>query len=254
MNHKLAQIILIVLFLISTIIATDTIIMKNGDEISVKLIEISDNEVTYKKSDNLDGPQFKTNKNKIFMIKYENGNKEVFNATESNSSSTSSTNPGWTRGAMIMGYTCAIPILVLAIMADMADDGVGLGIAATAVGGITIPITAAGAGSGKNHPNVKGSPGLRIAGWILYGVTMADAVTLIGVGIAGGDLPGMPSLLGVMGGTASIFMALDAQRTNIQNREIVQRNTGSQMMLSPIFSVDRQNKSVTSGLQLTVQF
>jgi hypothetical protein len=57
----------------------DKILLKNGEEIDVKVLEISPNEVKYKKCDNVDGPIVTTYKNDVFMVKYSNGSKEVFN-------------------------------------------------------------------------------------------------------------------------------------------------------------------------------
>jgi hypothetical protein len=55
----------------------DKITFLNGEEISVKLIEIGDNFVKYKKCDNIDGPIYNTSKEKLFMITFSNGTKEV---------------------------------------------------------------------------------------------------------------------------------------------------------------------------------
>lgn len=60
----------------------DIITMVNGDEFSVKVIEINQRTVKYKSCDNLGGPLFVESKEKIFMIKYANGTKDVFSKTE----------------------------------------------------------------------------------------------------------------------------------------------------------------------------
>lgn len=76
---------LIILFLqASNIFAQDVIFMKNGDEIVTKVLNISDSEVSYKKQSNLQGPTYTVNKNLIFMIKYANGEKDVFGNKEEN--------------------------------------------------------------------------------------------------------------------------------------------------------------------------
>ena len=59
----------------------DILIKKNGDEIEVKVSKISDDEIEYKKWSNLDGPSYIVSKNEVFMIKYKNGDKDVFNET-----------------------------------------------------------------------------------------------------------------------------------------------------------------------------
>lgn len=55
----------------------DNIILKNGDEIAAKVIEIGLDEVKYKKYQNLEGPTYTILKSEVFMIKYENGTKDV---------------------------------------------------------------------------------------------------------------------------------------------------------------------------------
>ena len=58
--------------------AQDVIIFRNGEETEVKVEEITPNEVKYKKTSNPDGPSYIFNKDDIFMIKYKNGEKDVF--------------------------------------------------------------------------------------------------------------------------------------------------------------------------------
>lgn len=62
--------------------AQDVIIKTNTEEIECKIIEIEDTRVKYKNFSNLDGPVYNINKVDIFMIKYENGQKEVFEKAE----------------------------------------------------------------------------------------------------------------------------------------------------------------------------
>lgn len=66
-----------------TVYAQDVLTKKNGDEIEVKVIKISTNEIEYKKWSNQDGPSYTLLKNEVFMIKYNNGEKEVFNENSS---------------------------------------------------------------------------------------------------------------------------------------------------------------------------
>lgn len=69
-------------------IAQDFIVLKNGDEIKSKVLEITQTELRYKKFDNIDGPTFTISKIDVFMIRYANGSKDVINSiaqTNSNS-------------------------------------------------------------------------------------------------------------------------------------------------------------------------
>lgn len=57
--------------------AQDIIVKRNGDELQCRILEVSKNEVKYKRWTNQDGPAFSEKKSNIFMIKYENGDKDV---------------------------------------------------------------------------------------------------------------------------------------------------------------------------------
>lgn len=58
--------------------AQDIIMKQDGTEIQCKLIEVGSESVKYKKWTNLNGPTFIEETNDIFMIKYQNGEKDVF--------------------------------------------------------------------------------------------------------------------------------------------------------------------------------
>ncbi|MDD6736787.1 MAG: hypothetical protein PUE03_01150 [Prevotella sp.] len=58
--------------------AQDIIIMRNGDEVEAKVTKVSSNEVEYHKWSNLEGPVYSVDKADVFMVKYKNGEKDVF--------------------------------------------------------------------------------------------------------------------------------------------------------------------------------
>ncbi len=58
----------------------DTLILKNGQELKVKVLEILSTEIKYKPFDNLDGPIYQTDKPSVFMIKFANGKREVIDS------------------------------------------------------------------------------------------------------------------------------------------------------------------------------
>jgi hypothetical protein len=75
------KIFIIALFCFSFInsnYAQDKIMFIDGTEILSKVIEINNTEIKYKLFDNQNGPTIITLKKNIFIIKYENGTKEVF--------------------------------------------------------------------------------------------------------------------------------------------------------------------------------
>jgi hypothetical protein len=73
-------ILLFILFVCSSNIikAQDTLSMRSGETILVKVIEVGTSEVKYKKLDNLNGPIFSILKSDLLIIKYENGTKDDF--------------------------------------------------------------------------------------------------------------------------------------------------------------------------------
>ena len=59
--------------------AQDTLTKRNGDELLVKVVEITPAEVKFRRTDNADGPIISVWRSDVFMIRYANGTKEVFN-------------------------------------------------------------------------------------------------------------------------------------------------------------------------------
>jgi len=74
------NLLLIILFTCSSnfIKAQDTLTMRSGENVIVKIIEVGSNEVKYKKIENLNGPIFATLKSDLYLIRYENGSKDDF--------------------------------------------------------------------------------------------------------------------------------------------------------------------------------
>lgn len=72
---------LVLVLFTQLLVAQDVIVMRNGDELQAKIEEVGTSIIKYKKYENLDGPTYSVEKNKVFMIRYENGSKDVFNET-----------------------------------------------------------------------------------------------------------------------------------------------------------------------------
>ena len=80
---KSTLILFFTLFIGSTIcFSQDKIVVKSSVDIDAKILEITTNEVKYKKSDNLNGPTYSILKSKVISIKYENGTVDVFTNAE----------------------------------------------------------------------------------------------------------------------------------------------------------------------------
>lgn len=60
-----------------TVSAQDVVVKRNGDELQCKITEVNKTEVKYKRWSNQEGPTFSEKKSEIFMIKYENGEKDM---------------------------------------------------------------------------------------------------------------------------------------------------------------------------------
>jgi len=60
----------------------DVMTLKNGEDVNVKILEITSIEIKYKKCDLPDGPLYVIKKSDVFMIKYSNGTKEIFKSDE----------------------------------------------------------------------------------------------------------------------------------------------------------------------------
>ena len=83
---------IISLLIFNNVYTQDIIIKRNGEEIKSKVIEVGTTEVKYKKIDNINGPIFSIFKSDVFMIKYENGTKDVFNEDKSVNNSSNQSN------------------------------------------------------------------------------------------------------------------------------------------------------------------
>ena len=69
----------------SSVNAQDIIIEKNGDEIKAKVVEVGTTEIKYVKFETLEtSPVYSILKSEVFMIKYADGSKDVFNTETQN--------------------------------------------------------------------------------------------------------------------------------------------------------------------------
>lgn len=60
--------------------AQDTLVMRDSRELAVKVIEIDDSKIFYRKQDNPDGPLYSCRQNEVFMVIYRGGKREMFTA------------------------------------------------------------------------------------------------------------------------------------------------------------------------------
>ena len=79
MKRILLIIVAVIIGSCLSVSAQDIITKKDGSDIQAKILEVTTSEVKYKKYSNLDGPVFTMPKSEILIVRYENGENEVFN-------------------------------------------------------------------------------------------------------------------------------------------------------------------------------
>ena len=89
--------------------AQDVIMLKNGDEINAKVIEIGISEIKYKKFEAQGDTLVVIPKTNVFMIKYENGTKDVINKiSKPKSSSQKKSNDALSSGVLYGGVSSPV--------------------------------------------------------------------------------------------------------------------------------------------------
>lgn len=83
---------IILLFSGAQLYSQDLIILKNGNDIEAKVLEINSKNIDYKKYSNINGPTYHLDKSEIFMIKYQSGDKDMFTNNVSGDKPETSTN------------------------------------------------------------------------------------------------------------------------------------------------------------------
>lgn len=73
---------LFIVCIVSMIFAQDLIVLVNGDIIEASVEKVGIDVITYKKWNIEGGPDYDIEKSKVFLIKYENGNKDTFGGVE----------------------------------------------------------------------------------------------------------------------------------------------------------------------------
>jgi len=81
MNYELRIMSFVVAMLLGVAgaFAQDIITLKSGDDIEALVEKVGETEIEYKRWDNQTGPVYVVKTDKIFMINYRNGTKQVFN-------------------------------------------------------------------------------------------------------------------------------------------------------------------------------
>jgi hypothetical protein len=123
--------------------------------------------------------------------------------------------PGWASGAGVFGIIAGLGIIGLTAGSEATKDeqipALPLGVGATVLTAVAGPVVAIGAASARDNPGIHGAPGLRVAGWLGYVLTLLDATVLLGLGVAEVEPPdGVILSVGLLGGTSMACLASDA--------------------------------------------
>lgn len=233
--------------------AQDVITKLDGTELQTKVLEVGINDIRYRDYSNPDGPVYVISKAEVFMIKYENGTKDIIKKEQTPVSPAAVTPPvssqeytispntiRKTRNAGIIGYAMAAPIVGLATTAAFAEDfesGGIIGGVATLTLGISAPLVARRARLTREITHVDGNYAARLTGWILYGISMADAAVALGLTIGEIEVPNATVIvLGVLGAASSILIGLDATQTAQQSKKYQ-----SSFQFSPTLNISRNH-------------
>jgi hypothetical protein len=78
MKRKLFLVVACLAFFVRAVYAQDILMKRNGEDIKTKIAEVSTDVVKYRKFEYLTGPVHNIATSEVFMIKYEDGSKDVF--------------------------------------------------------------------------------------------------------------------------------------------------------------------------------
>ena len=80
---KLHFLLLLTTLTTSITFAQDLLIKKNGEELNVKVLEVTTSEIKFKRNEIPNGPVYSIVKSEVLFIKYENGVKDIFSDKQS---------------------------------------------------------------------------------------------------------------------------------------------------------------------------
>jgi hypothetical protein len=138
---------------------------------------------------------------------------------------------GWASGAGALGIASGVLVLGLSVGSEFTSSdelvpSLPLGITATVLLGAMGPVVAGGGASARGDGRVEGLLGLRVGGWVAYGLAMANAVALIGLGVADISPPeGQITATGALGMASLVCFSIDAFASGAQARRLALQST-----------------------------
>jgi hypothetical protein len=154
--------------------------------------------------------------------------------------------PGWALGGALIGFASA-GIGFGVATASAATTGhlvpsLPLGALATLIFGLSVPLAAMASSSVRNGAYVSGSVGLRVAAWVLYGVTLGLAVVAVILGFSVEIPAPVIMALATSGLAAAVLMSIEALVARSQASDAVEkaRRADAAVRVAPYFAVAPQ--------------
>lgn len=163
----------------------------------------------------------------------------------------------WALGGAIVGISAAPVVAGLTVATELTNNN-GTPVP-DILGGVTfivaaslIPVTAAGGISVRRASSVRGCLGCRIAGWIFYGLAMAEGLTLLilGIGPDIGPPPGVITSVGLEAILALSLFSADAMIGRRQARDPARQGTAHsrRLVIAPYASPLRGDEGLQGAV------
>jgi hypothetical protein len=136
----------------------DLLTLRNGDEIKVKVLELTTTEIKYKRCDNIDGPLHAISKSEVFSIKYSNGTKEIIPQLASTNDSKA------THWATLTALGCSLLAILLIYVLGIVFLSV--------IGAAALVLSIIGYKNTKDHPEKYKGLNLALAAVIISGIVL----------------------------------------------------------------------------------
>lgn len=143
----------------------DSIVLRNGDIMEARVIEIGQREIRYRKCGDNEGPVFVVNLTDVFMIKYPNGTRDYFTSDRNPAPSMGGTVAKKADGMAVAGF--------IGSMAGLFILGIPLGIMAVVFGFVSL-------GKIRRHPDRYRGKGFAIASIIIGAIDVIGMLIILG--------------------------------------------------------------------------
>ncbi len=155
----------------------------------------------------------------------------------------------------VVGLISGALFLALSVGSEITSahpiPSIPLGASATVLHAIDVPLVAWSGSALRRRTGVPGVLGLRVVGWLFYGLTLADAAVLLALGALNIQPPtGTIAGAGVSGFISSVFISADALATAQQ----VDARDAAAFRVSPFVNVARTGDQTVALVGLSGRF